>query len=142
MMADGTPYSPEIKAEALALVKFDGRSHQQAADILALKYPERPPSRRGISVWCAQDEDLAGLAQERMRDLWADQIALNDLLFERARSEAPHLKGRDAVIGGAIGMDKEIKIIEALTGPKMAINAQNVQINFIAQKQPEVIEGE
>ncbi len=141
-MPDGTPYSPEVKAEALALVK-DGLSQQQVAGILAQKYPERAPTQRSISVWCAQDADLAGLAHERMRDLWADQIALNDLLFERAKSEAPSLKGQAAVVSGAIGMDKELKIIEALTGPKTpGIQAQNITINFISQPKPDIIEGE
>jgi hypothetical protein len=139
-MPDGTPYTPEMKAQALVLVR-DGMSHARVAQELALKYPERSPAARSIDIWCAQDADLAGLAQERMRDLWADQIALNDLLFERAQSEAPHLKGSAAVIGAAVGMDKEIRIIEALTGPKMPLNAQHITINFISKERP-IIEGE
>ena len=141
-MPDSTPYSPEIKAEALVLVR-DGLSHEKASKALAVKYPDRHPSPRSIDIWCAQDADLAGLAHERMRDLWADQIALNDLLFERAKSEAPNLKGQAAVVSGAIGMDKELKIIEALTGPKTpGIQAQNITINFIAMAKPDIIEGE
>ena len=145
-MADGTPYSPEIKAEALVLVNVDGMSHEQAVKVLADRYPDRSPALRIIYVWCAQDANLTGLAHERMRDLWADQIALNDLLYERAKAEAPQLKGYQAVVAAAIGMDKEVKIIEALTGPKMPLTAQNIQINFIVQKQPDesvdTIEGE
>ena len=142
-MPDGTPYTPDIKAEAVALVKYDGMSHAQAAHALAERYPDRSPALRSIDIWCAQDSDLAGLAHERIRDLWADQIALNDLLYERAKSEAPQLKGYQAVVAAAIGMDKEVKIIEALTGPKMPLTAQNIQINFIVQKQPDdTIEGE
>ena len=130
-----------IKAEALALVKVDGMSQAQAVKVLAERYPDRSPALRIIYIWCAQDEDIAGLAHERMRDLWADQIALNDLLFERAKSEAPNLKGQAAVVSGAIGMDKELKIIEALTGPKTpTIQAQNVLI-ILNAKEP-IIEGE
>ncbi len=141
-MPDGTPYTPEIKAEAVALVRYDGKSHEEAVKILSEKYPERSPALRVIYIWCAQDADLTGLAHERMRDLWADQIALNDLLYERAKSEAPQLKGYQAVVAAAIGMDKEVKIIEALTGPKMPLTAQSIVINFVVQKDPDVIEGE
>ena len=145
-MPDPKPYSPEVKAEALELVKVDGLSHEQVAVELAKRYPDRPPARRTVSIWCAQDAELAGLARERIRDLWADQIALNDRLYARATSESDGLKGSQAIIGHAIGVDKELKVIDALTGPKMPTGVSHtgplVIILGVDRPVPEAIEGE
>jgi len=143
-MPDSRPYSPEAKADAVVLVKVDGKTVREAASILEKRYPQRSPSFQIISAWCLQDADLGQLGQERKRDLWADQIALNDLLFKRAQEEAPGLKGSAAVIGAAVGMDKEVKIIESLTGPKPTTNIGPIVIVYNAQQptaQAEVIEG-
>lgn len=141
-MSDGTPYSPDIKAEAIALVKYEGMSQTQAAAELAKRYPERAPCQQSVAVWTAQDSDLSKLSRERMRDLWADQVALNELLIERARAEAPHLKGQGAIVGQAIGVDKELRIIQEITGPKAA--TVNVEKMFIITNaaRPDIIEGE
>jgi hypothetical protein len=145
-MPDGTPYPTDIKAEAVALVKVDGLSLPQAAARLAEMYPDRAPAFQTVSVWCSQDSDLGSLGRERMRDLWADAIAVNHKLAERAEEAVATLKGQQAFISWGIGQDKEVKLIEALTGPKPTggVQVQNVIIVVNADKpeQVEAIEGE
>jgi transposase-like protein len=78
------PYPNDIKAEAVALV-YESGNFSQAAREMAVRYPERHPSRQLITRWFKQvDPDGAiALSTERKEAFESGIIELADKARQR-----------------------------------------------------------
>jgi len=133
-------YSNEMIAQANAM-EAQGISTRRTTERLRRLFPgEDIPAQTSVSAW---RRTLLGSAQEELEENEV-RIALRcDELVEQKLdwSEKHMAKARlaELIMGAGVYRDKPMKRA-ALNTPN--IQAQNITINFISQKKPEIIEGE
>jgi hypothetical protein len=138
------PYPNDIKAEAVALV-YESGNFSEAARTMAERYPERAPSRQLITRWFSQvdAEAFAALSTERKAAFESGIIELADKARQKMYDALDDMKPQQVPIPAGIAMDKGLRLLEAeRRGGSFSANAQNIQINFISQEKPDIIEGE
>ncbi len=114
-MGDKTPYSQEIRAEAIAVV-WQTRNYHEAARVMAERYPERHPDVSQIYLWTKHmaPEWYTTIQRERQANLqsqWADTEAL---ALERMQHDilTGEIKGQGVAITAGISADKRLKAKE------------------------------
>ena len=140
------PYPNDIKAEAVALV-YESGNFSEAARTMAERYPERPPSRQLITRWfkAVDTEAFAALCAERKEAFEVGIMEVASKAIEKMFDALDGMQPGQLPIAAGIAMDKGLRLLE---GEKHSLvgNAQNIQINFIAQsdprKLPDTVEGE
>lgn len=140
------PYPNDVKAEAVALV-YESGNFSEAAKQMAERYPERRPSRQLITRWFNQvdSEAFAALCTERKEAFRIGIMEVASKAIEKMFDALDDMQPGQLPIAAGIAMDKGLRLMEEEGRGSLVGNAQNIQINFISQKNPnlpDVAEGE
>ncbi len=141
------PYPNDIKAQAVALV-YESGNFSEAAREMKERYPERAPSRQLITRWFSQvdAEAFAALGVERKAAFQVGIMEVASKAIEKMFDALDDMTPGQLPIAAGIAMDKGLRLLEAERGGSFNANAQNIQINFVAQarpqEDPDTVEGE
>ncbi len=141
------PYPNDIKAEAVALV-YESGNFSEAARTMAVRYPERQPSRQLITRWFSQvdAEAFASLGAERKAAFQVGIMEVAAKAIEKMFDALDDMTPGQLPIAAGIAMDKGLRLLET-EGRGGSFGAQIVQITYIFEddprkEHPDVVEGE